>query len=245
MARDTSIIDNEFTVYCHTTPSGKKYIGMSKNPVKRWNQGKGYIKNLVFYRAIQKYGWDNIKHEILFSGLSAEDAKKKERALIEEYNTRDIRYGYNLREGGDGTFSEESRHLMSIHRMGNKNTLGYVPSEETKMKISQSLKDYYKDRPGTFWGKHHTPDTIEKIKAKAAERCPVKPKERVRSYTRPVRQLSQDGVVIKEYSSITSASKETGGDMSCIVKCCRGKVKTCVGFKWEYIDSCARSICSA
>ena len=242
MARDTSINKNEYTVYCHTTPSGKKYIGMSKDPVKRWNQGKGYIKNLIFFRAIQKYGWDNIRHEILFSGLSAEDAKEKERSLIEEYNTRDVRYGYNLREGGDGTFSKESRHLMSIHRMGNKNSLGYIPSEETKMKISQSLKDYYKDRPGSFSNRHHTTETIQKLKDRTiSEDSKNKMKGHRDSISgernpsaRPVRQLSNDGSVVKEYVYATLAAKEVGADLSNIIKCCRGKIKTCMGFRWEY-----------
>ena len=63
-----------YCVYCHTTPSNRKYVGISCDPRKRWNDGKGYSKNYVFYRAIRKYGWENIKHEILFDGLSREDA---------------------------------------------------------------------------------------------------------------------------------------------------------------------------
>lgn len=34
--------------------------------------GNRYNKSTVFYKAIQKYGWDNIIHEILYSDLTKE-----------------------------------------------------------------------------------------------------------------------------------------------------------------------------
>lgn len=42
-----------YTVYKHTSPSGKVYIGITKRkPEYRWNKGKGYRKDqLLFYRA--------------------------------------------------------------------------------------------------------------------------------------------------------------------------------------------------
>ena len=74
-----------YTVYKHISPSGKVYIGItSKKPEYRWNHGRGYkeIDQPVFYRAIKKYGWDNITHEILYSGLQEKDAKNLEISLI-------------------------------------------------------------------------------------------------------------------------------------------------------------------
>ena len=71
-----------YSVYCHTTPSGRKYVGISCAPEKRWNHGKGYEKNYLFDRAIKKYGWDKIKHEILCEGLSLDEAKATEKELI-------------------------------------------------------------------------------------------------------------------------------------------------------------------
>lgn len=45
-----------YTVYEHTTPSGKKYIGITgRNPIKRWgSNGIGY-KGQAFENAILKY----------------------------------------------------------------------------------------------------------------------------------------------------------------------------------------------
>ena len=80
-------MDKKFMVYKHTFPNGKVYIGITskKKPNQRWESGTGYSKNqIVMYNAIQKYGWDNIKHEILFENLSKDDACKKEIELIKK-----------------------------------------------------------------------------------------------------------------------------------------------------------------
>ena len=72
---------NKYCVYKHTTPSGKVYIGITcRNPKTRWGYGSGY-KSQVFDRAIKKYGWKNIKHEIVLTGLTEQEASAKEREL--------------------------------------------------------------------------------------------------------------------------------------------------------------------
>lgn len=66
-------MENNYCIYRHTSPSGKVYIGItSKNPNIRWQNGTGYVKCTLFHKAILKYGWDAIKHEILFCNLSKE-----------------------------------------------------------------------------------------------------------------------------------------------------------------------------
>lgn len=47
----------EYTVYKHTTPCGKVYVGCCKDVKRRWNGGHGYKKNDMFYDAIQRYGF--------------------------------------------------------------------------------------------------------------------------------------------------------------------------------------------
>ena len=67
--------DRKYCVYKHTSPSNKVYIGITINPKRRWNKSH-YKYNEHFNNAINKYGWDNFNHEILFSNLTIEDATK-------------------------------------------------------------------------------------------------------------------------------------------------------------------------
>lgn len=91
-----------YTVYKHTCPNGKVYIGITKQkPERRWGgNGCGYKENEYFYRAIQKYGWENIKHEIIAQGLSEDEADEMEIDLISEYRATDRNCGYNRHYGG-------------------------------------------------------------------------------------------------------------------------------------------------
>lgn len=72
-----------YCVYKHTFPDGHVYYGItSSEPNKRWANGHGYSGQSVMGAAVKKYGWNNIRHEVLASGLSEEDAKRIEHELI-------------------------------------------------------------------------------------------------------------------------------------------------------------------
>lgn len=82
-----------WTVYKHTFPNGMEYIGItSGKPEDRWANGRGYSSNEKMFSAIVKYGWINIRHEIIASGLSSEDASRMERNMI---HCRDGKTLYN------------------------------------------------------------------------------------------------------------------------------------------------------
>lgn len=131
---------NRYIVYKHTFPNNKIYIGITsqKNPEMRWGKaGGGYKNHYPIWYAIQKYGWDNIKHDILFSDLSEDEAKQKEVELIALYNTTDHNFGYNVSPGGDSVSELTKIKLSEIHK-------GRKLSDETKQKIgvanSKALK---------------------------------------------------------------------------------------------------------
>lgn len=130
---------DKYTVYKHTSPNGKVYIGITMNdPLKRWNNGNGYVRNKHFYRAIQKYGWQNFKHEILHTGLTHKEACEIEKKLIASYKSNDKRYGFNITDGGDHfTHSKTSRKLMSENRKGKGQN---ARSEETRKLMRQNHK---------------------------------------------------------------------------------------------------------
>lgn len=91
-----------FIVYKHTSPNGKVYIGITSQSLQnRCRNGLGYSNNKYFTRAIEKYGWNNFVHKILFKNLTEKEAKEKEIELIKQYKSNDKRYGYNISSGGE------------------------------------------------------------------------------------------------------------------------------------------------
>lgn len=96
------------SVYIHIVKSnGKKYIGQcSGNPQDRWGHKGHRYKGQRFYRAIVKYGWDNMIHNVIATDLTQEEADRLEKFYIERYKADDEDHGYNKTAGGkDGAGS--------------------------------------------------------------------------------------------------------------------------------------------
>lgn len=196
----------------HTSPSMKRYIGItSRHPIKRWKKdGSGYKDQPHFWNAIQKYGWDNFKHEIILQVNTLEDACNIEKYLIKHYKTYDRKYGYNLTLGGEGRLlTNEQKKNLSTQRQGpNACGYGYFPSEETKQKMSEAAK-----------GKTFNKDTREKMS---------NAKKKI------VYQYNLNGEYINTFKSATEGSKFTGTNIGNLCACCRNVVKQANGFFWSY-----------
>lgn len=83
--KDKFYKSNVYSVYKHTLPDGRVYIGCTQAvPEYRWRNGQGYKTQTVFYTEILKYGWDNIKHEIIAVVNDKTEAKILEDKLILE-----------------------------------------------------------------------------------------------------------------------------------------------------------------
>lgn len=92
--------EKTYCVYMHRFPNGKVYIGITKYSANhRWSNGNGYKRQFV-YKAIKKYGWENIEHIVLADHFSKEDAEKKEIELIAMYESTNPNKGYNVEGGG-------------------------------------------------------------------------------------------------------------------------------------------------
>lgn len=130
-----------YSVYMHKVPNGKIYIGITQHePAKRWKtNGNGYRNQTVFWRAIKKYGWDNIEHYVLETNLSLEQACELEKFYIKKYKSTNPKYGYNRCDGGVGSVGhklteEQRRRLSESHKN---------PSEEIRKKYSIASKGRY------------------------------------------------------------------------------------------------------
>lgn len=131
----------KYCVYMHTCPNGKVYIGITgREPLKRWNNGYGYMGNKHFFSAILKYGWENIAHKVICEGLSKEEACAKESEYIKLYESNNPANGYNNTCGGEGlagyNHTDETKSKMSKAASGRK------LSEATKQKLSEAHKGH-------------------------------------------------------------------------------------------------------
>ena len=79
-------MDKVGCVYVHYFPNGKMYFGItSQSPQARWGKdGAGYKNQPIMWRAIQKYGWDNIQHIVLLENLPYDTLLQEEKRLIEK-----------------------------------------------------------------------------------------------------------------------------------------------------------------
>jgi group I intron endonuclease len=151
-------------IYRHVNKvNNKSYIGLTKQePTKRWQNGLGYNKNQpLFYKAIQKYGWENFEHELLEGNLKTlQEANQREIFWISYYHTwvEDPEcQGYNLTRGGDGLaghrLTEETKQKIS---RANK---GKARSETFKQQLSLRMSG----SNNHFYGRTHTEETKQKI----------------------------------------------------------------------------------
>lgn len=130
-------MDRIYKVYMHTCPNNKVYVGLTMQPIeKRWRKGKNYQNTPYFYNAIKKYGWDNIRHEVLFENLTKEEAEEKEKELIALYDSSNRNFGYNIEKGGKAG----DRFTPEIIEKMRKAALGRTVSAETRAKISKAHK---------------------------------------------------------------------------------------------------------
>lgn len=110
--------------------NNKQYIGITNDYKKRWSNHKCCNNpDMVIAKAIKKYGVENFKFELLYSGLSLEDASNKEIQLIKEKRTL-VPNGYNVALGG-------FNGATGIQQLGENNGRAVLSDEE-----AQYIKDH-------------------------------------------------------------------------------------------------------
>lgn len=198
-----------YKVYKHTFPNNKVYIGITKQkPIKRWKNGTGYKNNEYITNAIKKYGWQNIKHEILFSNLEKEEAEKKEIELISFFSSADRKYGYNIQLGGNANkgITEETRKKMRLSHIGK--TTKPMP-KRLKENHSNFMKEHWKEK---------------KFKEKLLNNLRKKHCIKVK--------CCETGM---QFNSIAEAGEYLNMYKNHIGECLKGKRKTSGGYHWELV----------
>ena len=206
---------------------------------QKWKQKKNekYTQSAFAY-AILKYGWENFDHEIIASNLTKEEADNFEKLLIKKLDTKNRKYGYNLKDGGigGGGFSEETLKKMSEVHKGKKQSEETIRKRVEKLKGENNpnygkpitkeqrkkISDSKSGKNNHMYGKHLDEETKKKIKES--------------QNMRKVVQYDLQGNIVKNWNSISDASRELGIARANISACCRNKRKIAGGFAWKYYE---------
>ena len=151
-----------YTVYCHEFPNGKRYVAITGMSVdRRWNNGNGYKTCPLMDRAIKKYGWENVRHDILEVVENLSEAEGLEKHYISLFKSNDLKHGYNILPGGDvsnGNISEETRKKLGSGWRGKERSC------EDKAKISRGVKrTFSREESNGHFGMHHTQETKDRM----------------------------------------------------------------------------------
>ena len=235
--------ERKYKVYIYTNKiNEKKYVGQTcRNlKVRAKKNGDGYQECTLFYRAIQKYGWDNFEGEIIFDNLTQIEANELEIQLIENLNTRDVNYGYNISLGGyTGNpnlkipvvqFDLEFNYIQRYDSM----TDAAFKTSLDKSHIGDACRHKYKQLGGFIWlfeedylsGNYDKEHMIYLIN-----------KDYEHPNSRSVIQCDLDMNFIAKYKSISEASRKSKIRRNGINDNCTGKLKTAGGYIWRYADS--------
>ncbi|MGE6347870.1 NUMOD3 domain-containing DNA-binding protein [Bacillus mycoides] len=224
------------------TANNKVYIGLTTSKLeqrKRQHKHSALTADSMctFHMAIRKYGWNNLKWEVVDMADEFEELCEKEKYWISHHNSYG-NGGYNETKGGDNGFlgrihSEETREKIS------KANKGKTASEETRKKMSETRKlitgekHHLHGRTGEKcfnYGKRHSDDAKSKMSNAKLGKYTGKDSPHAVS----IIQLTMDNELVAEHGSIKDASVSVGGKSPNIVKVCKGERKSAYGFKWIY-----------
>jgi group I intron endonuclease len=221
--------------------NGKLYIGQTirKNLNDRWRQHKSCKKDTVgnyLYNAYNKYGINNFDYKLICICFD-EDCNKFEEDYIKKYNSI-YPNGYNLKSGGNNhKLSEETKQLLRDKNKGKVNpNKGKKMSEEQKQKLRESAIKWHSSNKITI--KENTKNKIsESLKiyyknnknSTTSKRC-IK-----------IEQYDLSNNYIKTFNSINSAAKEIGITQMMINRASSNeekyaKYKTAKGFIWKRVE---------
>lgn len=209
-------MEKKYKVYKHTCPNGKCYIGItSQSTESRWKNGRGYDTQL-FGKAVRKYGWENIEHEILFDGLSLDEAYQKEIELIFELQSYNPLFGYNCDLGGAGSS-------------------GHFISDEQREKMRERSKEMWKDpKTREHLLKHLAEISKENIGRKRTQEAISKTKD---ALSIPVLQYNKQFELVAEHPSLMDAARNLNKNCNNLIsRVCKQKHKTAYGYYWRYKD---------
>ena len=198
----------------------------------------------LLHQSMAKYGVDNFTFEII-EQVDDDKLNEREQYWIKELNSF-VPSGYNLTKGGDGSKgysrsqtaeerqnrSESAKKYYEEHpeakEQARERTKKLWENEEYRKKVTESNIKFYKEHPdmfkgenNPFYGKHHTEESLKKIK-EASKKRQIK-----------IAQLDKDTLdVIQIFDGIKEAEKALNVSHGWLSKAARQN-KIAYGFRWK------------
>lgn len=246
-------------IYKITSPSGKIYIGQSIHIKQRWKQYVNPNSSSVgpkLLNSLNKHSWEKHNKEILEECL-LEQLNEREifykQQFINEFGWSKALF-CEIYDSGGGPKSEETKLKQSKglkksyddgkkkpYWLGKKNTKlsDYHNNHDSgfKYKRTQNHKDKLSEMMKKIWEDPITKKQIgNKIsKSKTGHLYSEITKSRMsKSHNKIILQYDKQGNFIKEWNSITEASKSLNTSLGNISLALNKKSKTAKGFIWYY-----------
>lgn len=191
--------------------NNKIYVGKTLHSIdKRFKEHcrdsqKERNEKRPLYLAMNKYGIEHFHISLL---EETDNPEEQEKFWIEKLQS--FKYGYNATMGGDGTKYADYDLIYSLYKEG---------------KTYQEISDI------TKYG-------IKTIGRALSEKGVSKQERKIQGHEHLFKAVAKldpkTEEILEVYSSISEAERANGNTKH-ISSVCRGKRKTCQGFKWKYI----------
>lgn len=218
--------------------NGKKYIGQHKGEINDSYLGSG----VLLTKALEKYGKENFKKEILEICNSREEADEKEKFYIQKYSAVESEMFYNLQEGGcKGDGWRSTQRWLKAHP---------EEAEEIYKQNQERLKQWKQDNPELYiekcltpflegskkWKKEH-PEEVKIIMQKVNEKKEEWQRTHPEEHQKQIEVWRQKGsetnsikilcVTTNEiFNSISEAGRHYNVAQPNITKCLKGQRKS-------------------
>ena len=136
---------NNYSVYQHVTPDGMYYFGQTQNVERRWRNNGAEYKGTALQPYIEKFGWENIKHIVLFRDQTKEDALFIENFLIETARED----GVCINKNRSGNVSKEEGYDKNQSKQYYETNKGQILEQQkqyyetNKEQVLEQQKQYY------------------------------------------------------------------------------------------------------
>ena len=224
---------NKFVVYLLIFPNNKIYCGYSSNIKKRWRNEKGYREQHFIYRAIQKYGWENVKKYIYKVFNNKENALQEEYNIIKIFDLKNPQKGYNLVDGG----GDPPHGLKYVSKQGYQNMVANGKRLANEIWNNPEKTAYVIQRMQEETHKKRMLLTKTELKEKYGQ-CNI---GKTPSNAKTILQIDlKTNKVLKEYPSARQAAISLGLDPNSsanIRRTARGIGKSAYGYAWRWKEN--------